>query len=406
MSILVQRVSGSWAGPYFLPGAAGVGYSRCLYKTSPDADPTAGMLRLVVGLGTKAVDRTEDDYPRLVNLDRPAARTHSSVADRHRFSQHTVDVIDRERQTLRSVSVDQVHHFLPDWFHTLMFERDYEAEAALREIGIKDEVWFISCQGFLENTKFPQIMRSLLKTLENVYGTPVDIEYSVNTEEGDFVINILQCRPLYVGQPGGKVSVPKLPDEDTFFDLDNSSMGMSSVTDIDVVVQIDAKAYYEYPYAKKRMAATAVGLINRYYKGKSKNLLLLAPGRLGTSSPELGVPCSFADISGFAGVCEVSDDSAGYMPELSYGSHMFQDLVEANIFYCAIWNDKRTLKYNPALIQGPNLFDEICPGMPELSHMFRVTETKGLCCWLDAVANRAVCGFKESKPLAISEQEA
>ena len=94
------------------------------------------------------------------------------------------------------------------------------------------------------------------------------------------------------------------------------------------------------------------------------------------------------------------------MPELSYGSHMFQDLVEANIFYCAIWNDKRTLKYNPALIQGPNLFDEICPGMPELSHMFRVTETKGLCCWLDAVANRAVCGFKESKPLAISEQEA
>ena len=202
------------------------------------------------------------------------------------------------------------------------------------------------------------------------------------------------------------MSVPKLPDEDTFFDLDNSSMGMSSVTDIDVVVQIDAKAYYEYPYAKKRMAATAVGLINRYYKGKGKNLLLLAPGRLGTSSPELGVPCSFADISGFAGVCEVSDDSAGYMPELSYGSHMFQDLVEANIFYCAIWNDKRTLKYNPALIQGPNLFDEICSGMPELSHMFRVTETKGLCCWLDAVANRAVCGFKEPKPLAISEQEA
>lgn len=86
MSILVQRVSGSWAGPYYLPGVAGVGYSRCLYKTSQDADPTAGMLRLVVGLGTKAVDRTEDDYPRLVNLDRPTATTLTSVADRHRFS--------------------------------------------------------------------------------------------------------------------------------------------------------------------------------------------------------------------------------------------------------------------------------------------------------------------------------
>ena len=395
MSILVQRVSGSWAGPYFLPGVAGVGYSRCLYKTSQDADPTAGMLRLVVGLGTKAVDRTEDDYPRLVNLDRPTATTLTSVADRHRFSQHYVDVIDRERQAFRSVSMEVVHKFLPDWFHDLMFERDYEAESALRDMGIKDEVWFITCQGFLERTKFPQLMRSLLKTLENVYGTPVDIEYAVNTEDGDFVINILQCRPLYVGQPGGKVTMPELPEEDVFFDLDDSSMGMSSVTDIDVVIEIDAKEYYEFPYARKRMAANAVGLINRYYKGKGKKIMLLAPGRLGTSSPELGVPCSFADISGFAGVCEVSDDRAGYMPELSYGSHMFQDLVEANIFYCAIWNDKRTLRYNPGLLSGlPNKFSEICPNMPELAKMFRVTEPEGLCCWLDAVSNRAVCGYK------------
>lgn len=395
MSILVQRVSGSWAGPYYLPGVAGVGYSRCLYKTSQDADPTAGMLRLVVGLGTKAVDRTEDDYPRLVNLDRPTATTLTSVADRHRFSQHYVDVIDRERQAFRSVSMEVVHKFLPDWFHDLMFERDYEAESALRDMGIKDEVWFITCQGFLERTKFPQLMRSLLKTLENVYGTPVDIEYAVNTEDGDFVINILQCRPLYVGQPGGKVTMPELPEEDVFFDLDDSSMGMSSVTDIDVVIEIDAKEYYEFPYARKRMAANAVGLINRYYKGKGKKIMLLAPGRLGTSSPELGVPCSFADISGFAGVCEVSDDRAGYMPELSYGSHMFQDLVEANIFYCAIWNDKRTLRYNPGLLSGlPNKFSEICPNMPELAKMFRVTEPEGLCCWLDAVSNRAVCGYK------------
>lgn len=271
MSILVQRVSGSWAGPYYLPGVAGVGYSRCLYKTSQNADPTAGMLRLVVGLGTKAVDRTEDDYPRLVNLDRPAARAHSNVADMHRFSQHNVDVIDRERMAFRSVRMDEMHHFLPDWFHTLMFERDYDAEASLREIGIRDEVWFISCQGLLQNTKFPRIMQALLKTLENVYGTPVDIEYAVNTDEyGDFVINILQCRPLYVGQPGGKVVVPELPEEDIFFSLDDSSMGMSSVTDIDVVIEIDAKEYYEFPYAKKKMAATAVGLINRYYKGKGK----------------------------------------------------------------------------------------------------------------------------------------
>ena len=223
-----------------------------------------------------------------------------------------------------------------------------------------------------------------------------DSEYAVNTDEyGDFVINILQCRPLYVGQPGGKVGVPELPEEDIFFSRDDSSMGMSSVTDIDVVIEIDAKEYYEFPYAKKKMAATAVGRINRYYKGKGNKRMLLAPGLLGTISPELGVPCSFADISGFAGVCEVSDDRAGYMPELSYGSHMFQDLVEAEIFYCAIWNDRRTLKYTPGLLAGlPNKFAEICPNLPELANMFRVTEPEGLCCWLAAVSNRAVDVYK------------
>ena len=395
MSILVQRVSGSWAGPYYLPGVAGVGYSRCLYRTSQDVDPGAGMLRLVVGLGTKAVDRTEDDYPRLVNLDRPTARSHSSTAYRHRFSQHSIDVIDRERRAFRSVDAESVRQCLPGWFCRLMFERDTEAEAELREFGMSDEVWYVSCQGLLERTEFPNIMRSLLKTLENVYGTPVDIEYAVNTDEyGDFVINLLQCRPLYIGQPGGKVTMPELPESDTFFKLKDSSMGLATSTDIDLVIEIDAKAYYEFPYSKKPLAAKAVGTINRALRDSGKKILLLAPGRLGTSSPELGVPVSFADISGFAGVCEVSDDRAGYMPELSYGSHMFQDLVEADIFYCAVWNDARTVAYRPQLLDGePNRFADYCPNMPELEHMFRVIEPRELHFWLDPVNNRAECGI-------------
>ena len=395
MSILVQRVSGSWAGPYYLPGAAGVGFSRSLYRTSQDADPEAGMLRLVVGLGTKAVDRTEDDYPRLVSLDRPTSRSHPSTAERHKFSQHSVDVIDRERRAFRSVDAETLRKCLPRWFWSLMYERDTEAEASLRDAGFNEQVWYISCQGLLESTPFPQIMRSLLKTLENVYGTPVDIEYAVNTDEdGDFVINLLQCRPLYIGQPGGRVAVPKLPDSQCLFKLRDSSMGLATHESIDAVIEIDAKAYYEYPYAKKPLVAKAVGRINRALKGSGKKILLLAPGRLGTSSPELGVPCSFADISGFAGVCEVSDDRAGYMPELSYGSHMFQDLVEAGIFYCAIWNDKRTVLFNPSLLEGEaDRFAEYCPDAPELAHMFRVTEPKGLRFWLDPVNNLAECGF-------------
>ena len=54
-------------------------------------------------------------------------------------------------------------------------------------------------------------------------------------------------------------------------------MGSSVKEKIDVVVQIDARAYYEYPYALKPQAAETVGAINAYYKGKKKHILLMTP---------------------------------------------------------------------------------------------------------------------------------
>lgn len=238
-------------------------------------------------------------------------------------------------------------------------------------------------------------MQSVLKTLGQIYGNPVDIEYTVNlNEEGEFVVNLLQCRPLYTGEKGSITGIPGLPEKDCFFRLRDSAMGTSEKEKIDVVIQIDAKAYYEYPYALKSQAAEAVGAVNAWYRGKGKKILLMTPGRVGTSSPELGVPVSFAQISGFRGICEVSDSRAGYMPELSYGSHMFQDLVETGIFYCALWGDDRTEYYNEELFAGlEDLFPKICPDRKVLSGMFRVMEPEDLWYWNNEQTGETLCGL-------------
>ena len=205
-------------------------------------------------------------------------------------------------------------------------------------------------QKLLEQQQFTGLMQKVLKTLEMVYGNPVDIEYTVNmNEKGDFVMNLLQCRPLYLGQTGEMVDLKKLHLQETFLDILDSSMGPSGKRKIDVLVQIDPVRYYQYPYAQKYEVAAAVGKLNRYYRDSHKNLLLMTPGRIGTSSPELGVPVTFGDISNFSAICEVSEQKVGYMPELSYGSHMFQDLVEAEIFYGAGWNNEETICYRPDL---------------------------------------------------------
>ena len=211
------------------------------------------------------------------------------------------------------------------------------------------------------------------------------------------MVNLLQCRPLYQSKSGQAVDMKNLKPKQVFFDIVDSAMGSSCKRRIDVVVQIDPVLYYQYPYQKKYDVVQAVEAINDFYKGSGKNLLLMTPGRLGTSSPELGVPVTFSSISNFSAVCEVSDSRAGYMPELSYGSHMFQDLVEAQILYGAVYNDRRTLAYSLDLFrQLPDLFGSICPDCPELATMIQVREVDNLYFCLDAISNHGICGVEDA----------
>ena len=396
MAILVQRVSGSYYGKYFMPCAAGVGYSHSAYKWMPDMDPGAGMLRIVMGLGTKAVDRTKEDYPRLANLDRPAVTMLTTVEQKHKYSQRNIDLLDCGNNQLAEMPLNALLPSLPLWYKKVVLERDYEAESRLREIGRYREIWFVSCQRLLEMDSFTGLMQKLLKALERVYGNPVDIEYAVNLDsEGDFVVNLLQCRPLYQNKSGETIDLKTLKPKMVFFDIVDSAMGTSCKRRMDVVVHIDPVLYYQYPYQKKYQVVQAVEAVNDLYKGSGKNLLLMTPERVGTSSPELGVPVTFRSISNFSAVCEVSESRAGYMPELSYGSHMFQDLVEARILYGAVYNDQRTLRYNPELFRdSPDLFRQICLDSPELAGMIQVREVDGLYFWLDAVSNHAICGLQ------------
>ena len=354
MSLLVQRVSGSHlSGGYYLPTAAGVGYSHSAYCWMKGMDPSAGMLRLVMGLGTKAVDRTGKDYPRIVSLDRPTATTAKTAAEKHRFSQRYVNLIDLNEPAFSEKLCTDVAPLLSTKARSAVMEHDHEAEERLRGRGAYQPVLFASCEGLVNNNSFVGLMRQILKTLESAYDNPVDIEYTVNVgENGSFVLNLLQCRPLQSLSGTNAVQLPADDAVDVVFHIQDASMGNSREVAIDEVVYVDPEAYYRCPYRKKPQVAAMVGAENRALGHDKLRGILLAPGRIGTSSPELGVPVSFADICNFEGLCEIAYSGAGYAPELSYGSHMFQDLVEANIFYGALFEDARTARYDPDVLRA------------------------------------------------------
>ncbi|MCH1981924.1 PEP/pyruvate-binding domain-containing protein [Ruminococcus sp. OA3] len=366
MALLVQRVSGSHYGHYFMPCAAGVGYSFSAYRFLETLNPEAGMLRLVMGLGTAAVDRTEGSYPRLVSLDKPSAPAYKDLSDHHSHSQRIVEVIDKNTRAVERVLQNQIEDALPEYMKRILLEHDTDAERMMRERGMNRDITFISCRGIVQNTGLMKDMKEILSLLQQGYGQAVDIEFTINlSEEGEYIINLLQCRPLQAfGDQGAAGSRRVFREEEILLDCRHTSMGNSQHTVIDAIVYVDPVKYYRMPYHEKTKVARIIGDVNWHYRDREEKLLLMVPGRVGTSSPELGVPTVFSDISGFCAVFELAESKAGYQPELSYGSHIFQDLVENEILYTAVFEDKRTVVFHPERLAAlKNHIFKIVPGI-------------------------------------------
>jgi hypothetical protein len=378
MAVLVQRVSGSWFGSMFMPGCAGVAYSYNTYAWSRDMDAKAGMARLVLGLGTRAVDRTEGDYPRIVSLDKPNLRLLSKMGDKSRFSQHYADLLDLKAGGLKMIDINDLKDLLPPHLKELMLEHDTEGEAYLSQRGMWAERMLATCSGLLERTGFTELMKDMLSKLEKMYGYPVDIEFTVNfSPKGDFCINLLQCRPLQVKGLGIKVTLPEVDLGNTVFSLGETTMGGSIYQNIEKIIMIDPAEYSAANSSTKYKVARTVGKLNSLYGKGSSGLMLIGPGRWGTTTPELGVPVRFAEICNFKVLCELAFESAGFIPELSYGSHFFQDLVEADIFYAAIFPGSDGTIFRPeALCDYENKLSEVLTDASGMDNIIKVYDTK------------------------------
>ena len=385
MALLVQRVSGSHYEHYYMPCAAGVGYSYSPYRFLESIDPSAGMLRLVMGLGTSAVDRTEGSYPRLVNLDRPEATALTTIAEKHQYSQRKLEAVNKEKRCLERFPLEKIQPHLPAYLQKALLEHDYEVENRYRERGISRSVQFISCRGLVQRKEMMKQLQEMMHCIQEEYGQPVDIEFTLNlSADGEYLINLLQCRPLQVFRDTGDVTVPEaIEEKHIFLSTEKASMGLSREICLDELVYVDPVGYYKLPYKEKDQVAKVIGKLNWKFRNAGKHLMLIVPGRIGTSSPELGVPTQFSDISAFEVICEVSVSEAGYMPELSYGSHIFQDLVEADILYTAVFENERTLSYCPEMLKKlPNLLGEWFPEFADLSEVVWVCEVSGKACRL------------------------
>ena len=395
MALIVMRVSGIHRGRYFFPDIAGVGLSYNTYVWQKEMDPDAGMVRLVFGLGTRAVDRVEGDYPRIAALDHPMVRSHGSMDDLKRFSQHRVDVLNIEDNVIQTVNVSSILNEIPELDFSMIGTYDPDTAQMISNMGLNDATpWFVSFDRFLSNTDFPEKMKSILTILKNNYDYPVDIEFTVNfLSSGSYRINLLQCRPYQAkGIDSGMIIPDDIPVERMLIQTTGNFLGGSTRQPVNRIIYIDPAEYSALSQSDKYETARIVGRLNRLDFGK--NIMLVGPGRWGTTTPNLGVPVRFSEINNVKVLVEVARMDENVMPELSYGSHFFHDLVETGIFYAAVFPDSGGVVYNPGIFTaGKSVFEELLPEGTRHNKSVKVYDFSGdeILLMTDIVSQRLIC---------------
>ena len=373
MGILIQEVVGREAGGMLFPVFAGVAFSRCEMRWSPRIRHTDGMARLVLGLGTRAVDRTVTDYPVLVALEQPALRAVQRPDEVYRYSQHDVDVIDlRESQFETLPLADymrRVGRSIPNMNRIFSIYRD---DQILPMVGIlaqlDPEDLVVTFDGLLKSP-FPRELKTMLDLLEEGLGEPVDVEFA---HDGDAFF-MLQCRALSRGALAQRVEVPSgVSAEHQVFSA-NRYVQMGQASDIEYVVLVDPRDYEELQTREEMLrVARAVGAVNKALP--QRRFLMMGPGRWGSRGDiRLGVPVTYADICHTTILVEIARKKGSYLPDVSFGTHFFNDLVESGINYLPLYPDDPEVVWNDAFLNdSANCLAEVVPEFADMEHVVRV----------------------------------
>jgi len=356
VAVLIQHVQGQPFGRYFLPHGAGVAFSRNLYRWSPQIRREDGFLRLVLGLGTRAVDTLGDDHPRLVALSHPLLHPAAAPKLIRRYSQKQVDVVDLQENAFTTVPIEAVLNPRDPALRYLAQVDEGDFLTAIRSNTVEPGQLVVTFDELLRRTPFAALMRQTLHLLEESYHAPVDTEFTVQVTDPLSVqpgvkITLLQCRPQSAMEEES-VSLPeKLLVEDIVFST-RRMVPRGAVKGIRYVVFVSPVDYFAIETdAQRTRLERAIGELNQALKGEI--FICVGPGRWGTSTPDLGVHIAYGDIYNTRALVELSGAEIGTAPEPSFGTHFFQDLMEAKIFPLAVFLDDEDVLFRRELFTQP-----------------------------------------------------
>jgi len=375
MGILMMEVVGRRAGRYFLPAYSGVAFSNNEFRWSPRIRREDGLIRLVPGLGTRAVDRIGDDYPTLIAPGQPHLRANVTPDEILKYSPKKIDVINLEKDEFETIEIQDLLREAGDEYPQLrqlvsIVDGDRIRQPIGARVDAEPEEIVFTFDGLIKNTPFVAMIRELLAVLRTRMGMPVDLEFASDGQ--DFYL--LQCRPQSSGSDIAPSPIPPDVSPERVVFSAQKYVSNGRVPEITHIVYVDGDAYAELADADLREVGRAVGRLNKLLP--RRQFILIGPGRWGSRGDiRLGVPVTYSDINNSAMLIEVAYKRGNAAPDLSFGTHFFQDLVEAQIRYLPLYPDDEGVVFNRKFLTGShNMLPELLPTMAHLADTVKVVD--------------------------------
>jgi pyruvate,water dikinase len=380
MGIMIQEVVGTRIGKYYMPAYAGVVFSNNEFRWSPRIKREDGLIRMVLGLGTRAVDRVSDDYPVLIAPAQPGLRINITADELYRYSPKMADVINLETNTFETIEIKEIlkkygyeYPKITEIFSVV--ERDQVKKIIDPDFDKDVDDYVATFDKLITGTNFVKKIQALSTVLKEKLKNPVDIEFASNGS--DFYL--LQCRPQ--SNSGDSVSspIPQDVEPEKIIFTAKKYISNGKIPDITHIVYVDPDSYSELPTLEHlKGVGKAVGKLNKMLP--KRQFILLGPGRWGSRGDiKLGVNVTYSDINNTSALIEVARKKGNYVPDLSFGTHFFQDLVESAIRYIPLYPDDDGIVFNEGfLMNSPNILKDLLPEYEYLSNTLRVIDVPGI----------------------------
>jgi pyruvate, water dikinase len=376
MGILIQEVVGKKVGPYYMPAYAGVAFSNNNFRWSSRIRREDGLVRLVPGLGTRAVDRLSDDYPILVAPGKPKLPVNVSLDEIVRYSPKKIDLINLNTKSFETKEIRNLlkehgqEYTLANRLFSILKQDQIQVPSAMG-IDFDHDECIVTFEGLISQTPFLKQLQAIMRTLQEALGYPVDIEFAHDGE--DFYL--LQCRAQTYREDSLPAEIPVgIPKEEIIFSA-NRFITNGNVTDITHIVYVDPFKYGELD--KQQDFATVgrvIGRLNLILP--RRQFILMGPGRWGSRGDiKLGVNVTYSDINNTVMLIEIARKQRDYTPDPSFGTHFFQDLIEASIRYLPLYPDDRGIIFNEQfLTTSKSILPEMLPDFSNLTEVIRVID--------------------------------